>query len=124
MYMMMTEKVTGNMKTFEECMEQYFEHIKASYAGFWTRARTSQVCEVREKMIYEFNQALRTEKGSKFIKVIQGNSVHSFICIKEHGAFKVGDILKAASWHAPAKNFKRGNILEGSLERITWTGAS
>jgi hypothetical protein len=118
MHMMMTEKVNANMKTFEECMEQYFNHIKVSYAGFMNRE-----CVVHKNMIYEFNQALRTEKGSKFLKVIQGNSVHSFICIKEHGAFKVGDILKAASWHAPAKNFKRGNILEGSLERVTWTGA-
>jgi hypothetical protein len=117
--MMMTEKVIENMKTFEECMEQYFSHIKVSYAAFMSRD-----CEVQKKMVAEFNQSLRSEKGSKFLKVIQGSSVHSFICIKEHGAFKVGDILKAATWHAPAKNFKRGNIFEGNLERVTWTGAS
>jgi hypothetical protein len=116
---MMTEKVTGNMKTFEECMEQYFDHIKVSYAAFMNRE-----CEVQKKMVHEFNCSVRTEKGSKFLKVIQGNSAHSFICIKEHGAFKVGDILMAASWRAPAKNFKRGNIFEGNLERVTWTGAS
>ena len=35
--------------------------------------------------------------------------------------FKKGDILKAASWSAPAKNRARGNILEGNYP-IQWTG--
>ena len=35
--------------------------------------------------------------------------------------FKKGDILKAAGWAAPARNFARGNILEGSYA-INWTG--
>ena len=47
-------------------------------------------------------------KGRKYIKVIreesgQGQSVHCFVNIQ------TGDVLKAASWKAPAKH-ARGNI--------------
>ena len=35
--------------------------------------------------------------------------------------FKMGDILKASSWRAPAKNRARGNVLEADYS-IQWTG--
>jgi len=60
--------------------------------------------------------------GSKFYKVVRGNSVHSFVCRKAHDKWKVGDILKAASWNAPAKNFVRGNVLTKKHDTLSWTG--
>jgi hypothetical protein len=49
--------------------------------------------------------------------------VHSFICIKEHDGWKYGDILKAASWAQPAKNFVRGNVLDtDSYKNHRWVG--
>jgi hypothetical protein len=68
------------------------------------------------------------ERGRKFIKVVKSSwgsrSVHSFICIQPHGKFQFGDILKAASWAAPAKNFARGNVLNpSSYFQHRWTGA-
>ena len=36
--------------------------------------------------------------------------------------FKAGDILKAASWKAPATNFVRGNLFEKTFDRVRWTG--
>lgn len=68
------------------------------------------------------------ERGRKFIKVTKkswdSRSVHSFICIVAHDQWKVGDILKAASWAQPAKNFARGNVLKPHTYMFhRWTGA-
>jgi hypothetical protein len=60
------------------------------------------------------------EPGSKFIRVVTQNgssrSSHSFLDAQ-------GNIWKAASWKAPAKNFIRGNIVTRDYSRIAWTGA-
>lgn len=104
-------------------LDSYIAHIKADYAGFGER------CAIREVMIQEFNAGVVYEIHRKFIKVITGRagagaSVHSFIMLEDDGKFKRGDILKAASWRAPAKNFARGNVLTGKFERrVSWTGA-
>jgi hypothetical protein len=37
--------------------------------------------------------------------------------------FKLGDILKSASWKAPARNFERGNVLTGDFVGIDCYGA-
>lgn len=101
----------------EQQIEQYLVAIRADYARF------GQPSSVRDTMIAEFNSAVRLDVGNKFIKVVTSGSVHSFI-VKEDGAkFKRGDILKAASWSAPAKNFARGNVLTSDFTNVRWTGA-
>jgi hypothetical protein len=100
-------------------LQQYLEYIKTSYARWKTQSPT----EIRERFIKEFNDTLRYEEGSKYIKVITGTSVHSFIVKKDGPKFKQGDVLKANSWRAPATNFKRGNILSKDYGTIQWTGA-
>lgn len=74
----------------------------------------------------EFNDGIRFEEGRKYVKVITGTSVHSFICKGDDpkNGFKDGDILKAASWNAPAKNFARGNVFDRTFDRVRWTGVS
>ena len=63
-------------------------------------------------------------RGSKFYKVVVGTGVHSFVCRKAHDQWKVGDVLKAASWAQPAKNFVRGNVLtQQYINPVRWTGA-
>jgi hypothetical protein len=113
-------KIASDM---EAAVLKYIAHIKADYAGWGERSA------IREVMIQEFNAGCLYEIHRKFIKVITGTaggntSVHSFIMLDDDGKFKRGDILMAASWKAPAKNFARGNVLAGKFERrVTWTGA-
>jgi len=54
--------------------------------------------------------------------VFTQNSVHSFIVnIDDDIKFKRGDILMAASYNKPARNFARGNILDGGYA-VQWAG--
>lgn len=99
-------------------LNAYLEHIRKDYAGFM-----QPNTDTRKEMVKEFNASVRVEEGRKYYKVIERNSVHSFICKEDMGRFKRGDILKAASWAAPAKNFARGNILLGTWKAVRWTGA-
>ena len=69
----------------------------------------------------EFADGIEIREGKKYYKVIGHRSVHGFIVKQDDAKFRKGDILKAASWAAPATNFARGNILEDF--EIRWTGA-
>jgi hypothetical protein len=68
--------------------------------------------------------------GRKYIHIVMedvntsypSRSSHSWIVIGDHGKFKHGDILKSASWKAPAKNFSRGNVLCGGYKQLRWCG--
>jgi hypothetical protein len=115
-------KIASDM---EAAIQKYLAHVKADYAG-WHRPRGND--SIRDEMVREFDKGISYEIHRKFIKVITGQaggntSVHSFIILNDDGKFKRGDILMAASWKAPAKNFARGNVLVGTLSRVTWTGA-
>jgi hypothetical protein len=100
-------------------IETLIEAIKASYGEWQTRNSND---EIREKMIAEFNEKISFTVGKKFAKIVTGGSVWGFIALFDDGKFKRGDILKAATWSQPAKNFARGNILKGGY-KIFWAGA-
>ena len=74
-----------------------------------------------ERMFNEYKDGFKTIVGQKFIKVTNNGSVKAFVVKQDDGKFKMGDILKASSWRAPAKNSARGNVLEGGYA-IQWTG--
>ena len=74
-----------------------------------------------ERMFNEYKDGFKTIVGQKFIKVTNNGSVKAFIVKQDDGRFKMGDILKPASWRAPAKNSARGNVLEAGYA-IQWTG--
>lgn len=101
------------MTITKEHLDAYAAYIKKDYGGGYKS----------EEFLIIF------EEGNKYIKVVAShhgsNSAHSFICKKddEKKGFKVGDILKANSWKAPAVNFIRGNVILGIFSRIRWTGA-
>ena len=64
------------------------------------------------------------DEGSKYVKIVSvswgSRSVHSFV------EKKTGDIWRAASWKAPARNFARGNVFAPTtyINRTTWTGVA
>ena len=101
---------------FDMAIQAYADHLVNSYRN-WTNDS-----DLYDKYEVSF------DKGRKFLKVVNtswgSRSVHSFICIKEHDQWKYGDILKAATWAQPAKNFARGNVLNtDSYKNIAWMGA-
>lgn len=103
----------------EKFINEYLEFIRQEYAKWMLQSPT----EIRIRMTEEFQKSVRFEQGSKYVKVIAGTSVHSFICLKDNGKFKKGDILKAATWSSPARNFARGNVIAKQYGATTWTGA-
>lgn len=70
--------------------------------------------------LQEFGDAnsIFAEYGRKYCKILRGNVVHCFVDLSN------GDILKAATWSAPAKH-ARGNIFASDCGRsaITQYGA-
>ena len=79
---------------------------------------------IRKKMNKEFIENLDFTIGKKYIKVIERNGgVKAFVVgVDNDKKFKLGDILLPAGYNAPARNFARGNILDGDYT-IAWTGA-
>ena len=74
--------------------------------------------------IREFNSELQFKIGKKYIKFSTGKSVWGFIVLENDNKFMRGDILKPAGASTPARNFARGNILNGDFSRVQWMGAS
>lgn len=61
---------------------------------------------------------VRVDYGTRYAKVVTDHSVHSFVDTKN------GDILKAGSYRAPARNGVRGNIFSEDIGKsvIDWHG--
>ena len=76
-------------------------------------------------MISEYNREISYSAGSKYVKIVTGNSVWGFV-VRVHNdkKFRFGDILKAAGWKTPARNFSRGNVVDGNFGGVSWTGAA
>ena len=115
---------------FTSLINSYLETIKSDYATSMRRGeKTDTMKSVSEKMIKEFVEGLHFTVGQKYIRVVTSNghqrSVHSFIVnTYEDNKFQFGDILKAAGWATPARNFRRGNVFEtDSYSQTRWTGA-
>ena len=88
--------------------------------------------ELAKKVGNNNNKVWNVEFGKKYAKItdsysnIQGlrtSSVWGFVVLKECTVaginYKTGDLLKAASYNAPAKH-ARGNIIDGTAKYDVW----
>ena len=96
---------------FWDAIDVLKENIKKDYAK-WSTSGFG---------VDKFNAGLTMKIGKKYTKIINSGSVWGFIVNDDGPRFKKGDILKAASWAAPATNSARGNIFDDDYS-IAWTG--
>jgi hypothetical protein len=98
------------MKNLDTAIENLIEAIREDYRDWSARAgHSNNTIEIK------------TAPGKKYLKIIEGSSCWGFVVLTENDKkFKQGDILKAATWSAPARNQARGNIFE--KYSVQWTG--
>jgi len=85
--------------------------------------------DVKNKMEENYCNGLEVEENRRYWKITSTNgsgtqrSVSGFIAKAGDKKFREGDMLKAAGWAVPARNFARGNVLDGTgFENARWTG--
>ena len=108
-----TQKVNGkNGLSFDDAMDNLLVKIQENYDK-WGGGMDKKL-------------DLELRPGRKFIKVVEGSRVWGFVA-KVDGTHKgvpmlKGDILKAATWRAPAKH-SRGSIFDSEMHKsFSWTG--
>lgn len=113
------------MYTLDEGVKKAVDIMQQSYIKLYeARADDNSARkEFAQEQVAKFINTTRVEKGRNYIKVAADGSVKFFVVAKPTKGFKVGDILKAASWRAPATNYARGNVCDGNFN-LTWTGVN
>ena len=115
-------------------IEKVLEAMKEDYKRWSMMGRTvhqnvDKFCkdvEIRDAMIENYNAGLEVKENSRYWKITSSKgsqtSVSGFIVKDGDKKFREGDMLKPAGWAAPARNFARGNVLDGDLHGVRWTG--
>ena len=133
----MTVEITEEMKmTGEDTallvdgLDELVELAKKDYSdwsdlGSRYDGDTESRRKIKDDMISEYNREISYSDGSKYVKIVTGNSVWGFV-VRVHNdkKFRFGDILKPAGWKTPARNFARGNVIDGNFGGVSWTGAA
>ena len=104
--------------------EPCFESLKIAATIDYDKFNRSAL-RGREEAVAEFVEQFRVVRptgNTKYLKIVSGTSVWGFVVRADGGKFKEGDILKAATWKAPALNRARGNVLAEDFSWVRWTG--
>ena len=115
-----------------EAIEKVLEAMREDYCR-WSSACASHDSaahsRIKTEMEENYCNGLRVEENRRYWKITGTNgggsqvSVKGFIVKAGDKKFREGDMLKAAGWAAPARNFARGNVLDGSgVDNVRWTG--
>ena len=101
--------------SFDDALNNLLENIQADYDNWCDGTKYGSMRDAK----------LSTKVGRKFIKIVRDNSVWGFVSRVDgtHKGLplKVGDVLKAAGWRAPAK-WQRGSIYDSGTNWFAWTG--
>ena len=96
--------------------------MKAAMIEDYAKFMPPSKSDTTAKMNAEYVDGFDIRYGKKYIKIVCKNSVAAFVVgVDNDKKFKKGDILLPAGFNAPARNFARGNILDGGYN-IAWTG--
>ena len=107
-------------------IEKVLESMREDYCR-WSRSGRDTSEKILSDMERDFCEGLEVTEGSRYWKIISdkrgSRSVCGFIVKAGDKKFREGDMLKAAGWAAPARNFARGNVLDGTgFDNARWTG--
>ena len=107
-------------------IEKVLESMREDYCR-WSRSGRDTSKKILSDMERDFCEGLEVTEGSRYWKIISdkrgSRSVCGFIVKAGDKKFREGDMLKAAGWNAPARNFARGNVLDGrGVNEVRWTG--
>ena len=118
-------------------IEKVLEAMREDYKRWTMMTRTvhqnveefNRALTIREEMTANYCDGLKVEENRRYWKITGSNgggsqvSVKGFIVKAGDKKFREGDMLKAAGWAAPARNFARGNVLDGTgVNEVRWTG--
>ena len=108
----------------QEQITTLLARITEDYTRFLTRGKGLQEGDDWAKeRLEQFTDGLTVVKGSKYLRIETDRSVWGYVVNTDSDKlFKEGDILKAAGWNGPARNFARGNVMNDGYE-TRWTGA-
>ena len=113
----------------EKVLEAMREDYKRWSGKLVETATYATADKIQNEMIESYCNGLEVSEGSRYWKIVGSNgggsqrSVKGFIVKAGDKKFREGDMLKAAGWAAPARNFARGNVLDGrGVNEVRWTG--
>ena len=117
-----------------EAIEKVLEAMREDYKQWsnWSssyKPNPHSDKKIMNEMIENYCSGLEVTEGSRYWKITgtsgggNSRSVKGFIAKAGDKKFREGDMLKAAGWAAPARNFARGNVLDGyKVDEVRWTG--
>ena len=111
----------------EKVLEAMREDYKRWSDNCARHESSAHYSKIKNEMEEDYCNGLEVSEGSRYWKITSGRqsqrSVSGFIVKAGDKKFREGDMLKAAGWAAPARNFARGNVLDGrGVNEVRWTG--
>ena len=114
-------------------IEKVLEAMREDYKRWSDRCArhesSAHYSKIKTEMEENYCNGLEVQENRRYWKITGSNgggsqvSVKGFIVKAGDKKFREGDMLKAAGWAAPARNFARGNVLDGTgLGNARWTG--